>query len=113
MNKVKFEKQGSVASLNLELTPANKNQGFILREGIDSFSFTNKAVDTPLNQNNSFEDFINNPISDKEDYFNPFKNISPITRRQKAKLIDQVQSQRLLLPDQGSFDLSKCSHCPL
>lgn len=103
-------KQPSINFLNWDPTPKNKLLMPGSKEGLDDFSFTNKAADTPFAQNHSFEDYMSSQMYMRGDASNPFKDVSPMTRRMKAKFMEQQRSQRWLSPERGQVDLSKCSH---
>ena len=108
MSKNKFEKQPSGFNLlNFETTPNNRAFGMLHKDGIDDFSFTKKSEDFPLNNQEGFGDFLNPPLSNRADPLNSFRGVSPMTRRQRARIIDQSRAQRFVSPDKNSVDLSK------
>lgn len=114
MQKPKFDKQQSGFNLlNFEITPINKNQDAFAKDFREDFSFTGRSKEDPFQNNQAFEDYMFNSLQQKGDQTNVFKNGSPMTRSQRAKIVEQARQQMSRSPEKFQVDLSKHSHCPM
>lgn len=112
MNKSKFEKQPSgMFQLNFETTPINRRYEGITKEQADEFILSNRSNNDPFGQQ-AFEDYAHNALISRGDVSNPFRAISPMTRSNKAKIVDQAR-KGLVSPEAVDIDLSRHTHCPM
>lgn len=112
MNKSKFEKQPSgMFQLSFETTPINKRFDALTKEQADEFILSNRSNNDPFGQQ-AFEDYAHNALISRGDVTNPFRAISPMTRSNRAKIVDQAM-KGLVSPEAVNIDLSKHTHCPM
>lgn len=114
MQKNKLEKQSSgMFPLNFETTPINRCFGSLTNKQADEFVLSNRSNNDPFGQQ-AFEDYAHDAINSRNggDITNPFRQSSPMTRSQRAKIADQTK-QSMLSPEGFDVDLSRHTHCPM